>query len=102
LGDKKNAQRVLMGKSDGKITLERPKRRWEDNIEMDLREILWGGMDWIHGPMEGSSEYGSEPSGRIATNVYATDTLSCLINDTVRYTQIVPTDICFQSYLPSY
>jgi hypothetical protein len=49
-----------------------------------------------------SSEYGNEPSGQIATTACATDTLSCVINDIVRYTLIVPTDICFQPYLPSY
>jgi hypothetical protein len=40
--------RVLVGKSKGKRPLGRPKHRWEDNIKMDLREIGWGGMDWIH------------------------------------------------------
>jgi hypothetical protein len=37
-----------MGRSEGKRPLGRPKRRWEDNIKMDLREIGWGDMDWIH------------------------------------------------------
>jgi hypothetical protein len=36
-----------VGKPEGKRPLGRPKRRWEDNIRMDLREIGWGGMDWI-------------------------------------------------------
>jgi hypothetical protein len=36
-----------MGKREGKRPLGRPRRRWEDNIRMDLREIRWGGMDWI-------------------------------------------------------
>jgi hypothetical protein len=35
----------LVGKPEGKRTLGRPRRRWADNIEMDLREIGWGGMD---------------------------------------------------------
>jgi hypothetical protein len=30
------------------IQKERPRRRWDDNIKIDLREIGWGGMDWIH------------------------------------------------------
>jgi hypothetical protein len=34
-------------KPEGKRPLGRTKRRWEDNIRMDLREIGWGGMDWI-------------------------------------------------------
>jgi hypothetical protein len=44
-GDKRNAFRVLMGKSEGKRTLGRPTHRWEDDITMDHREIVWDGMD---------------------------------------------------------
>jgi hypothetical protein len=39
--------RILVGKSDGKKPLGRPRRRWVDNIKMDLREIRWDGMDWL-------------------------------------------------------
>ena len=39
--------RVLMGKPEGTIPLGRPRRRWEDNIKMDLQEVRCGGMDWI-------------------------------------------------------
>jgi len=39
--------RVLVGKSEGKRPLGRPRRRWEDNIKMDLQEVGCGGMDWI-------------------------------------------------------
>jgi hypothetical protein len=39
--------RILVGKSEGKRTLGRPRRRWEDNIKMDLREIGIDGMNWI-------------------------------------------------------
>ena len=39
--------RVLMGKLGGKSPLGRPRRRWEDNIKMDLQEGGCGGMDWI-------------------------------------------------------
>jgi hypothetical protein len=46
--EKRNAYRTLVGKPEGKRPLGIPKRRWEDNIKMDLREIGWGGMDWIH------------------------------------------------------
>jgi hypothetical protein len=45
--EKTNAYRVLMGKPEGKRPLGRPRRRWENNIRMDLREIGWGGMEWI-------------------------------------------------------
>jgi hypothetical protein len=38
---------VLMGKRERKRPLGRPRRRWVDNIKMDLREIRKGGMDWI-------------------------------------------------------
>jgi hypothetical protein len=44
---KKNACRTLAGKQEGKRPLGRPRRRWVDNIKMDIREIGWGGMDWI-------------------------------------------------------
>jgi hypothetical protein len=36
-----------MGKPERKRPLGRPRRRWEDNIRIDLREIGWGGVDWI-------------------------------------------------------
>jgi hypothetical protein len=45
--EKSNACRILVGKPKGKRPLGRPRRMWEDNIKMDLREIVWGGMDWI-------------------------------------------------------
>jgi hypothetical protein len=38
---------VLLGKPEGMRPLGRPRRRKEDNIKMHLREIRWGGMDWI-------------------------------------------------------
>ena len=37
----------LVGKPEGKRPLGRPRRRWEDNIKMDLQEVGYGGMDWI-------------------------------------------------------
>ena len=36
-----------MGKPEGKKSLGRPRRRWEDNIKMDLQEVACGGVDWI-------------------------------------------------------
>jgi hypothetical protein len=47
-GEKKNAYRILVRKPEGKRPLARPRRRWEDNIKIHLRQIRWGGMDWIH------------------------------------------------------
>jgi hypothetical protein len=52
-----------VGKPEGKRPLGRPKRRWADNIKMDLREIGWDGMDWIDLAQDGSCEHGNEPSG---------------------------------------
>jgi hypothetical protein len=46
-GEKSNAYRILMGKTEGMKPLGRPRRRWVDNIRMDLGEIGWDGMDWI-------------------------------------------------------
>jgi len=45
--DRKGVYRVLVGEPEGKRPLGRPRRRWEDNIKMDLQEVGWGGMDWI-------------------------------------------------------
>jgi hypothetical protein len=39
---------ILVGRPEGMIPLGRPRRRWEDNINMDLREIGFGDVDWIH------------------------------------------------------
>jgi hypothetical protein len=39
--------RVLVGKPEGKRPLGRPRRRWEDNIKMDLQEVGEGGEDWM-------------------------------------------------------
>jgi hypothetical protein len=47
MGEKRNAYRLLVGKPEGKGPLGRPRRRWMDNIKMDLLEIGWGGVDWI-------------------------------------------------------
>jgi hypothetical protein len=44
-GEKRNAYGILMGKPEGKRPLGRPRRRWEDNMKMDLREIGWGDID---------------------------------------------------------
>jgi hypothetical protein len=45
IGEKKNAYRILVGKPEGKRPLGRPRRRWVNNIKMDLREKEWNGMD---------------------------------------------------------
>jgi hypothetical protein len=48
MGERRGAYRVLVGKPDGRRPLGRPRRRWEDNIKMDLREVGWEGMNWIN------------------------------------------------------
>jgi hypothetical protein len=46
IGEKRGACRILVGRPEGRRPLGRPKRRWENNIKMDLQEVGWG-MDWI-------------------------------------------------------
>jgi hypothetical protein len=47
MGEKRNAYRILVGNPEGKRPLGRPRRRWVNTTKMDLREIGWGGVDWI-------------------------------------------------------
>jgi hypothetical protein len=47
MGKNRNAYRILVGKSEELRPLGRPRRRWENNIKMDPREVGWGGMDSI-------------------------------------------------------
>jgi hypothetical protein len=47
IGEKRNAYRLLVEKPEGKRPLGRPRRRWVDNIRMDLGEMGWGDVDWI-------------------------------------------------------
>jgi hypothetical protein len=47
LEEKRNAYRLLVGKAEGKRPLGGPRRRWVDNIMMDLGEVEWGDVDWI-------------------------------------------------------
>ncbi|KAJ4438846.1 hypothetical protein ANN_14799 [Periplaneta americana] len=48
MGESRNAYRVLVGRPEGKRPLGRPRRRWEDNIKMDLREVGHDDRDWIN------------------------------------------------------
>jgi predicted small integral membrane protein len=47
MGEARGVYTVLVGKPEGKRPLGRPRRRWEDNIRMDLQEVGYVGMDWI-------------------------------------------------------
>jgi hypothetical protein len=47
MGERRSVYRALVGKPERKRLLERPRCRWEDNINMELQEVGCGGMDWI-------------------------------------------------------
>ena len=47
MGESRSVYRILVGKPEGKRPLERPRRRWKDNIKMDRQEVGCGGRDWI-------------------------------------------------------
>jgi hypothetical protein len=47
MGERRDLYRILLGKPEGKRPLGRPRRRWEDNIKMDLQEVGCGGLGWI-------------------------------------------------------
>jgi hypothetical protein len=48
MGEVRGAYNILVGRPEGRRPLGRPRRRWEDNIKLDLREIWFGDVDWIH------------------------------------------------------
>jgi hypothetical protein len=47
MGEKRNAYRLLMGEPEGKRPLGRSRRRWKDNVRIDLGEVGWGDVAWI-------------------------------------------------------
>jgi hypothetical protein len=47
MGEERSAYRILVGRPEGRRPLRRPRRRWEDNIKMDIREVGWEDMNWI-------------------------------------------------------
>jgi hypothetical protein len=74
MGEERKVYKVLLGKPEGKRPLGRPRRRWEDGIRMDLREIGLGGCGLdstvsVQGPVAGCCECGDEPSGSCATEL---------------------------------
>ncbi|KAJ4448154.1 hypothetical protein ANN_10167 [Periplaneta americana] len=48
MGESRNAYRLSVGRPEGKIPLRRPRRRWEDNIKLDLKEVVYNVRDWIN------------------------------------------------------
>jgi hypothetical protein len=74
MGEERKVYKVLVGKPEGKRPLERPRRRWEDGIRMDLKGYCLGGcgLDSTvsgQGPVAGCGECGVEPSGSCATEL---------------------------------
>jgi hypothetical protein len=70
MGETKNTYRILVGKPEGKRPLGRPRRKWVDNIKIDLRETGLDGVDWVdlaqnRDQWRGSCEHGDEPSGSL-------------------------------------
>jgi hypothetical protein len=65
LREGRGVYRVSVGRPEGKRPLARPRRRWEDNMKMDLREIEIDGTKWIRLAQGGFCEHGNEPSGSI-------------------------------------
>jgi len=55
--------KILVGKPEGKSSLRRPWNRWEDNMRMNLGEIKWEGVDWIH--LVSCHEHGNEHSDSV-------------------------------------
>jgi len=53
MGEEINAYNILVGKPEGKRLLGRRWRTWEDNIRMDLRELGWEGVNWMHLDQDG-------------------------------------------------
>jgi len=47
MGERRGVYRVLVGKHEGKRPLGRPRRRWKDNIKMDLQEVVCRGVYWL-------------------------------------------------------
>jgi hypothetical protein len=66
MGEERVVYRVLVEKPGGKRPLGRPRRRWEDNVRMNLQEVGFGYEDWIGLVQDRSAcECGEEPSGSI-------------------------------------
>jgi hypothetical protein len=80
MGEGRRVYRLLVGRPEVKKPLGRPRRKWEDNIKMDLREIGIDGENWIQLAQDRVQwrvcEYDNEPSGSIKKTGYFFDELS--------------------------
>jgi len=69
MGEEMGVYRVLLGKREGRRPLGRPRRRWVDNIRLDLQDVGCGCMDWIGLAQDrhvaDACECGNEPSGSV-------------------------------------
>jgi hypothetical protein len=70
MGERRSVYRVLVGNPEGKKPLGRPRRKWEDNIKMDLQEVGCRSVDWIEvaqdrGEVAGCCKCGNEHCGSI-------------------------------------
>ena len=65
----RSAFKILTGKPTGKRPLGRPRRRWEDNIRMDLKEIYINAGNWVDSAQESPCECGIEPPGFISNEL---------------------------------
>jgi hypothetical protein len=75
--------KVLVGKPEGRRPLGRPRRRWEDGIRKDVREIgwWWGGFSWLKQELvKGSCEYDALPVGSGAMELVNGSTLTYCYN----------------------
>jgi hypothetical protein len=66
----RGAYKILVGSPEGRRPFGRPRRRWDDNIKMEIQEVGWEGMDWIDMAQDRDRwralcECGNEPSGSI-------------------------------------
>jgi hypothetical protein len=53
VGELRNEYKIFVGRPEQKRPLGRPRHRWEDNIRMELREIRWEGVEWMHLAQDG-------------------------------------------------
>ena len=95
MGERRGAHKALVGKPVGMRPLGRPRRRKEDNIKMDLRELGWRhGLDQSgsgQGQVAGCCEYGDEPSGSIKCREFFEylRTFELLRKDTASWSQLI-------------